>query len=130
MNMWKPSRGGATVGEITVRTKPSDKITDTQLVDNTFHPPAPTGEEVEIQFNGTTSITTPVDSLLPYSPSIMNNGANESEEVAALTEAFDLLGGDFSALADDLGHSDQELLDAMDKKVDPAAAFTIDDEEF
>ena len=60
----------------------------------------------------------------------MNNGANESEEVAALTEAFDLLGGDFSALADDLGHSDQELLDAMDKKVDPAAAFTIDDEEF
>jgi hypothetical protein len=51
--------------------------------------------------------------------------------VDVLSEAFDLLGGDFNAInGDDLEDHDQDLLDMMDVKVDPAAAFTIDDDDF
>jgi hypothetical protein len=51
--------------------------------------------------------------------------------VNVLSEAFDLLGGDFNAInGDDLEDHDQDLLDMMDVKVDPAAAFTIDDDDF
>lgn len=81
----------------------------------------PQGEEIEIQY--TEPIQTETESIqTDFDP-------NKTEDV--LSEAFDLLGGDFSTIsAGDFDHSDQELLDAMDVKLDPAAAFTIDDDDF
>lgn len=114
--MWKTS--GSTVsddaGQNSINRFGATKGEDGQTT-------TPQGEEIEIQYTEpiqteTESIQTDVD-------------ANETEDV--LSEAFDLLGGDFSTIsAGDFDHSDQELLDAMDVKLDPAAAFTIDDDDF
>ena len=52
--------------------------------------------------------------------------AKLSAELGDLTSDFDLLGDDFNF--DDIDHS-EELLDAMDAKIDPMAAFGIDDED-
>lgn len=81
-------------------------------------PCTPEKEEIEIQYIQSTSTTAAAEPPQPI--------ADTTEDV--LTEAFDLLGGDFSA--DDLGDHDQDLLDMMDVKVDPSAAFTIDDDDF
>ena len=78
-----------------------------------------TKEEIEIQY------TDVVHSLAETEQK--STEPNDPEDV--LSEAFDLLGGDFSTIsAGDIDHSDQELLDSMDVKLDPAAAFTIDDD--
>jgi len=78
-------------------------------------------EEVEISYIDTAN-----------EDQITDPNANKTED--ALSEAFDLLdslGGDFTSLsAGDIDDTDQELLDAMDVKLDPAAAFTIDDDMF
>ena len=78
-------------------------------------------EEVEISYIDTSN-----------EDQITEPNVNKTED--ALSEAFDLLdsiGGDFTALsAADIDDTDQELLDAMDVKLDPAAAFTIDDDLF
>ena len=51
--------------------------------------------------------------------------------LAATAEVSDLLGDYFNPtnVDGDVGHS-EELLDAMDEKVDLFAAFVIDDDEF
>jgi len=54
----------------------------------------------------------------------------ELGDLSAMTEAFDLLGDDFNLGDVDVDEHAEELLDAMDEKVDPFAAFGIDDEDF
>lgn len=113
--------------------------------------PAPAGE-VEVHLDGTTS--TPNDSLIgsskshanqissstsPTAPDAAADTEDELERLsaelgdlsAATAEAFDLLGDDFNPtdLDGDIEHS-ADLLDAMDEKIDPFAAFAIDDNEF
>lgn len=94
------------------------------------------GEEVEIQFNGLgvstpSSLVNPVTTSSHILPTADEADIGESIDASALAEAFDLLGGDFNAVSlDDIEHSDHELLDAMDVKLDPTAAFTIDDDDF
>ena len=79
-------------------------------------------EEVEVQY-------TDLAHNLPETQQVDADANNNTEDV--LSEAFDLLGGDFSTISvGDIDHSDQELLDSMDVKLDPAAAFTIDDDDF
>eukprot|EP00580_Thalassiosira_gravida_P005012 CAMPEP_0201654100 /NCGR_PEP_ID=MMETSP0493-20130528/45325_1 /ASSEMBLY_ACC=CAM_ASM_000838 /TAXON_ID=420259 /ORGANISM="Thalassiosira gravida, Strain GMp14c1" /LENGTH=451 /DNA_ID=CAMNT_0048130649 /DNA_START=668 /DNA_END=2023 /DNA_ORIENTATION=- len=114
---------------------------------------APTGgQEVEVNLDGTMS--TPDDTAFgfpkspsnpftsaasPNTPAVTADVGDELEKLsaelgdlsAATAEAFDLLGDDFNQtdLDGDVGHS-EELLDAMDEKIDPFAAFAIDDDEF
>lgn len=115
------------------------------------HPP-PTGEEVEVHLDGTSSI--PDDDLIgspkshvnqisssasPSEPDATADMEDELERLsaelgdlsAATAEAFDLLGDDFNPtdLDGNIEHS-ADLLDAMDEKIDPFAAFAIDDNEF
>jgi len=114
------------------------------------------GQEVEVNLDGTTTSSTDdlfgstsahvMDAFAITSPTnidgtSMNNHAGEAEaevdeleklsaELGELSvEAFDLLGDDFDVSnLQDVDHSD-ELLDAMDVKLDPMAAFTLDDED-
>lgn len=82
-------------------------------------PPTPEKGEVEIQY---------VDPIQSQTEPQTKPQLPEPEDV--LSEAFDLLGGDFSNIStDDLDH-DQELLDAMDIRIDGTAAFAIDDDVF
>ena len=104
-------------------------------------PDTPGGQEVEVNLDGPTPSPAEENSLAsPKSPT--NPFASSTEEVdeleklsaelgelSAVTEAFDLLGDDFNTTADGLDHP-EDLLDAMDVKVDPMAAFAIDDEDF
>ena len=113
------------------------------------------GQEVEINCDGATSIPTDdlfgrhddkssVNSFSISSPvnfdatsTINANGVGEIDELEKLSaelgelsvEAFDLLGDDFdSSNLHDIDHT-EELLDAMDVKVDSMAAFAIDDDD-
>jgi hypothetical protein len=112
------------------------------------------GQEVEINLDGTTSShmndlfestrAQVVDSFAISSPTNANaastNNAEGVEEVDELeklsaelgelsVEAFDFLGDDFDvSKLHDVDHT-EELLDAMDVKLDPMAAFAIDDDD-
>ena len=114
------------------------------------------GQEVEIHLDGTTSSQTVdlfgstsaqevvLDSSFAISSPTNNavaistmDGVEEADELEKLSaelgelsvEAFDLLGGDFD-LSDlhDADHT-EELLDAMDVRLDSMAAFAIDDSD-
>lgn len=109
----------------------------------------PRGEDVEVNLDGTTSnplFGSPKSPVNPFSSSPTSPdgataaGEGEDDELdklsaelgelsAATAEAFDLLGDDFGSLPniDDI-HS-EEVLDAMDEKIDPMAAFAIDDDD-
>lgn len=113
------------------------------------------GQEVEINIDGTTS--NPTDNLIgstTYAQDVdlfaissptnadatsTNNteGAEEVDELDMLSaelgelsvEAFDLLGDDYDVSnLHDIDHT-EDLLDAMDVKLDPMAAFAIDDDD-
>ena len=112
------------------------------------------GQEVEINLDGTTSSPTNVlfgttsaqvgDSFAISSPTNADaastynaEGVEEVDELEKLSaelgelsvEAFDLLGDDFDvSKLHDVDHT-EELLDAMDVKLDPMAAFAIDDDD-
>jgi len=117
-------------------------------------PATPGAQEVEVHIDGTTSspdenlFGSPNSPVNPFASSATSPNATktydtsemdeldklsaELGELSAVTaEAFDLLGDDFNmaTLDDDVNHP-EELLDAMDVKVDPLAAFAIDDDEF
>lgn len=109
-------------------------------------PATPGGQEVEVEFNLLGSPTSPVNPFnSPASPPNNNDATAEGEEVdeleklsaelgelsAVTAEAFDLLGDDFNtSMEDGVDHHSEELLDAMDIKVDPMEAFMIDDDDF
>eukprot|EP00804_Cyclotella_cryptica_P018364 CCRYP_015493-RA/>CCRYP_015493-RA protein AED:0.08 eAED:0.08 QI:79/0.8/0.83/1/0.8/0.83/6/33/669 len=90
------------------------------------------GEEVEIQYiEG--DICTAIDNPIGTSPepAQLDSAANRAVDQSVTSEAFDLLGGDFSPVsAGHIDQSDQEILDSIGMKFDPAAAFTIDDDDF
>lgn len=118
----------------------------------------PGGQEVEVHIDGTTSspdgdlFSSPKSPGNPFASSTTasspHNDANKSYDTSEMdeldklsaelgelsaetAEAFDLLGDDFNMAAlDDDGNHSEELLDAMGVKVDPLAAFAIDDDEF
>jgi len=110
----------------------------------------PGGQEVEVHFDGTTSSPAGEDVPVPpkspanpfASPTLSPDVVDADEmddldklsaelgELSAVTEAFDLLGDDFDTAANDADLHPEDLLDAMDVKVDPMAAFAIDDDEF
>jgi len=112
---------------------------------------ATSGQEVEVNLDGTlsapddTSFGFPkspsnpfTSAATPNTPAVAADVGDELEKLsaelgdlsAATAEAFDLLGDDFNQTdLDDVGHP-EELLDAMDEKIDPFAAFAIDDDEF
>ena len=113
------------------------------------------GQEVEVNLDGTTTSPTDdlfgstsahvVDALAIASPTnadststnnheVVKEDVDELEKLSAelgelSVEAFDLLGDDFDVSnLQDVDHS-EELLDAMDVKLDPMAAFTLDDDD-
>ncbi|KAL7554155.1 hypothetical protein ACHAWF_017559 [Thalassiosira exigua] len=109
------------------------------------------GGQVEVGIDGATSASAsgaPTSPANPFAPSSQTSpekagrdeasGATDeleqlSAELGELSAAvggdFDLLGGDDLPSAGDDGHHSEELLDAMDEKVDPFAAFAIDEDE-
>jgi len=151
------SRGGA--GSAAAKGGPLTDVNDfpsDEKNDRNDQPVTPGGQEVEVHMNGSTSSPGDVGSQFssPMSPTnpfvssattplpkeAINKTYDTSEmdeldklsaelgELSAETaEAFDLLGDDFDI--DGADHS-EELLDAMDVKVDPLAAFAIDDDDF
>lgn len=154
VNMLKPSsRGGGESGKTdTEEEGPTTDEIDFSSPANTTNttndePETPGGQEVEVNLDGTTSSPdeTPASPVNPFvssaSPQPINNdNAGDDDELdklsaelgelsAATAEAFDLLGDDFDLANIDDGHS-EEMLDAMDVKVDPFEAFAIDDEDF
>jgi len=111
-------------------------------------PATPGGQEVEVHLDGTmsspddTPFGSPGSPVNPFasSTSPTSGTVGEDDELeklsaelgdlsAATAEAFDLLGDDFNPtdVDGDIEHT-EELLDAMDEKVDPFAAFAIDDD--
>lgn len=154
VSMLKPSsRGGGESGKTdTEEEGPTTDEIDFSSPANTTNttndePETPGGQEVEVNLDGTTSSPdeTPASPVNPFvsttSPNPTNNSdAGDDDELdklsaelgelsAATAEAFDLLGDDFDLANIDDGHS-EEMLDAMDVKVDPFEAFAIDDDDF
>jgi hypothetical protein len=120
-SMWKTS--SSNVSEGTGENK--NNIGHTEGTTHADNHTIPVAEGVEMQY---------IDPVQASSEPQQSGDATNSTEKDPLSEAFDLLdslGGDFSTIsADDLDHTDKELLDAMDVKLDPAVAFTIDDDDF
>ncbi|KAL9185667.1 hypothetical protein ACHAXT_003444 [Thalassiosira profunda] len=151
VNMLKPSaRGGEEAGN----AMPQQGEQSTDVID--FTSPStnsaidqtndtPGGQAVEVDLDGTTSSPSEApksppnpfaSAASPDEPLTNDGGDDELDKLsaelgdltAATAEAFDLLGDDFDLANLDADHS-EEMLDAMDVKLDPMAAFAIDDDE-
>jgi hypothetical protein len=126
VNMWSSSNVSLPEVPGTRHTREND------IAPSQEGPTTSGGEEVEIQYiEG--AICSATDNPIRTSSTQLqlDSAANGTVDGSLTSEAFDLLGDDFSPVsAGHTDHSDQELLDTMGTKFDPAAAFTIDDDDF
>ncbi|KAL7463687.1 hypothetical protein ACHAXS_004043 [Conticribra weissflogii] len=146
VNMWKHrGDGAATTAEGTPTSSTSGAATEAAVITaavSTTSDGGKQGNNQQEQLSVNTSNGPPssksedASRCLPTTPenpfkagSLDGTNTVTESQMAAVAEAFDLLGADLSPTIG-MEDADVDLLDALDQKLDPSAAFTIDDDDF
>jgi len=138
VSLWKQRGDGA---GSTAEATPSSSMEGAAPVAGSTTASA-TSNRGELSVNTTSSNAPPssrsenISQCLPTTPenpfksgSLDGTSAATESHMSAVAEAFDLLGADLSPTIG-MEDEDVDILDALDQKLDPAAAFTIDDDDF
>lgn len=137
VSMWKQrGDGAATTAEATPSS--STEVVAPMAASATASVPS-SREEMSVNTSSnapTSSSSENISQCLPTTPenpfksgSLDGTTAATESHMSAVAEAFDLLNADLSPTIG-MEDADVDILDALDQKLDPTAAFTIDDDDF